>query len=67
MAQRNGASAETLASTMIAGTLTLGGFVIVALFGALLALLSLERLVRAGALGERRQRATGDHDQTHTP
>ncbi|MDB5217432.1 MAG: hypothetical protein JWO86_5359 [Myxococcaceae bacterium] len=38
---------------MLAGTLTLGGFVIVALFGALLALLSLERLVRAGGLGAR--------------
>ena len=48
--QRTSAGAETLTSTMLAGTLTIGGFVIVALFGALLALLSLERLVRAGGL-----------------
>jgi hypothetical protein len=46
-ARRAEASSETLMSTMVAGGLTLGGFVIVALFGALLALLAIERLTRA--------------------
>jgi hypothetical protein len=46
-ARRTEASSETLLSTMVAGGLTLGGFVIVALFGALLALLAIERLTRA--------------------
>lgn len=45
-ALRTSAGTTTLTGTILAATLTIGGFVIVALFGALLALLALERTAR---------------------
>jgi hypothetical protein len=50
VAKRNNIS--SLASVMVAGGVSLGGFVMVALFGALLALLAMERNTRIRSLGQ---------------
>lgn len=50
-AERTSASSDTLASMILAATLTIGGLMVVALFGALLALLALERRARNGSPG----------------